>query len=402
MPKVKLPKYMKRKKLRSGDTSYYLTLPPEYKGKVLHGHPCPLPFNTPLGTDFAQACARHGRLIQQWDSWLAGERPTAAEGTVDWVIAKYKSSTAYEDLAVRTRKDYDLQLARLSDYITPKRGHKFGLMRAATVRPGMADKIFEDLLEAHGDRQASYTMQVARKVWNWAKRKDFVTINPFLSMGLKLAAKEPTYAPSREEYEKFKNAARDMGLQNVAAAAALAFELVQRGGDVIGRKDDRGNIVDAMKWSDYRPGEWFEIIQNKTGVRLRIPMYDDDGAQLFPELEAELAQTPKMGAYIVMDPAHKSGVTMPMDEWKFRRLVRSVREKAGLDKKFVFKGLRHGGATELGDAGVADVSPLTGHTNLSTTRIYNQHTPKKAAAAARKRQLLKAEISDALQELRGK
>lgn len=43
-----------------------------------------------------------------------------------------------------------------------------------------------------------------------------------------------------------------------------------------------------------------------------------------------------------------------------------------------FTGFRHGGATELGDAGVEDVRSITGHELTSTTRIYNKSSERKA------------------------
>ncbi len=400
MPKIQLPTYMKAKPLAGGKTGYYFEVHGRYSKRLVNGRPCPIETSQPLGTDFGDAFTKHKKLLNQFNDWRNGVEVQDEEGSVKWLFAKFKSkdNKAWTKLALRTQQDYETQMQRIIDWQTPKKGLPFGMMQARDVRPANADEMFESLLEAHGDRQGSYAMQVARRVWNWGKRKDLVFENPFLSMGLKIKAKKQTYAPSRAEYELFKQTAKEMGLQHMATAVALAFELVQRPGDVIGRKKKGGGIEGAMAWTDYRPGEYFRISQNKTQVPLLIPMFMQS-VHLFPELEEELRSTRKLGSTIVMDPDHKSGVPMPIDEDKFRRLFRKIREQAGLHKDFQFRGLRHGAATEIGDAGVDDVRPMTGHTTIKMSQTYNHLTPQKAAAVAQKRNLFKAEINDALQEL---
>ncbi len=53
---------------------------------------------------------------------------------------------------------------------------------------------------------------------------------------------------------------------------------------------------------------------------------------------------------------------------------------------FTMTGFRHGGATELGDAGVLDIRPVSGHRTLQQTATYNKATQEKARAAGTARQ----------------
>jgi integrase len=53
-------------------------------------------------------------------------------------------------------------------------------------------------------------------------------------------------------------------------------------------------------------------------------------------------------------------------------LHRRIRKKAGLSSDLRFTGFRHGGLTEIGDSGEADVRALSGHSTLEVTRIYNK------------------------------
>ena len=57
---------------------------------------------------------------------------------------------------------------------------------------------------------------------------------------------------------------------------------------------------------------------------------------------------------------------------------RRICDAAGLPKLMRFTGFRHGGATEIGDAGEVDIRPISGHSKLDTTAIYNKINEEKA------------------------
>jgi hypothetical protein len=75
---------------------------------------CPVP-NEPLGTDYADACAKAETLNGLFDEWMAARKglpisaPAAPKiGTVDWLFVEYKRSLAYtKKVALRSRKDYE-------------------------------------------------------------------------------------------------------------------------------------------------------------------------------------------------------------------------------------------------------------------------------------------------------
>lgn len=104
---------------------------------------------------------------------------------------------------------------------------------------------------------------------------------------------------------------------------------------------------------------------------------DDDTIALFPELEAELARTPRLADVMVVD--EKTGLPLSYEQVKYRH--NKIRRMAGLPSKMTFTGFRHGGITELGDAGVDDMRPISGHAQLQTTAIYNRASEAKARAA---------------------
>jgi integrase len=181
----------------------------------------------------------------------------------------------------------------------------------------------------------------------------------------------------------------------MATAAALAFELVQRVSDCFGFEDP----VDAeqartmpdesgIRWEDYLAGHRITVRQQKTGKLVTIPLTDGfgpDRANLYPELEDELgiwaeAQVLKTGLIIVEE---RNG--QPYKPRWMSEIHRRICDAAKLPKDLTFTSFRHGGATELGDAGETDIRSISGHTQLSTTLIYNQANQVKARRMAQSR-----------------
>jgi len=69
---------------------------------------------------------------------------------------------------------------------------------------------------------------------------------------------------------------------------------------------------------------------------------------------------------------------------------RAICVASGLPKEMTFTGFRHGGITEIGDAGEDDVRAVSGHKTLAVTRIYNKASAEKARriSAARREHIV--------------
>lgn len=387
---AKLPRYTRGKLLANGATAYFWELPTWARptkgpgGKparaMRHGKPCLLE-SAPLGTELGAAVERAESLNATFDSWMRGETREQAQGSVAWLFAWYRKQERFISKSAKTRRDYEGYMDRICA-VTMKQG-TFGDKKASAIEGAAADKLYERM-KPSGKRAAAYAMQVCRLVWTWAVRHQKttgVTANPFLKMGIETGAEVGNRETSRAEYDLYRETARVMGYQSMAVAAALSFEFCQRSWDVFGFVDPDGRKKRGFVWSDYRPGESFAFKQSKTGKRLRIPLYQVVGRQrvpLYPELEAELERTPQTAMLIVVE--ERSG--QPYTERRMSTVHRLICEAAGLPKKMTFTGFRHGGATELGDAGIEDIRPITGHDQTSTTRIYNKANERKAAAIA--------------------
>lgn len=391
--KITLPKYTRAKRLKTGAVGYYWELPhwarpPAERGGVT----CPVG-NEALGDSLDRAITKAQILNDALDQWRSGVVKGPAKGSVSWLFAWYQKQERFTTKSAKTRKDYEQIMRRLAD--EPMRLGVLGQRAASAINATAADVMYQRWRNRHGDRQAGYAMQVARLVWNWAVRhKDVtgVTFNPFAAMGISTKARKGNRETSRDEYNRYRETAREMGFQCMATAATLSFELCQRVWDVFGFVDEDGLKKRGFQWADYKPAVQISYQQSKTRKAMVIPLsvtVDGEDVPLFPELELELSRTPKVAAVMVVD--EKSG--RPLDYDQMNKRHRKICAKAGLPKDMTFTGFRHGGITELGNAGIDDTRAISGHAQLQTTAIYNRASQAKAQAAQLARNKYLSEIA---------
>lgn len=402
MAEVRLPRYTRPKNTKRGTAFFWE--PPHWARPPAerHGRRCPVGA-TALGTELAPAIEKAQHLNEALDGWRRGDvasGPTV--GTVEWLFAWYREQRKFKKNRPKTRNDY----RKLMDAVCrePMRAGVFGERLAAKVTPEVADKLYERF-EPKGARQALYMVQVCRAVWNLARRYHAATgipkdENPFARMGVSYAAKNGNRPTSRAEYQAYCLQARELGYQSMATAAALSFELVQRVWDVFsipdpdtpeaaGKPEERGIL-----WEDYSPGSAIIVRQSKTGKRIKIPLTDTiDGERvgLYPELEEQLALSMRAGSTGVIVVEERSG--KPYAHRRMSSVHRKICNAANLPQAMTFTGFRHGGATEIGDAGEVDIRPLSGHSKLDTTAIYNKVSEEKARRIAKRRREHIAEIA---------
>lgn len=391
----RLPAYVRRKNLRTGKAAYFWELPPWArperdrstglsKPRVRHGRACGL-VSTALGTNLSEAIARADALNEALRQWRTGEgRAEVVEGSIAWLFAWYRDQPRFTKNKAKTRADYRKLMDMLSAR-PDKAGVPFGRRLAGKVDATTADTLYARLRADTGERQATYAMQVCRLVWTWAvrhKRATKVSENPFAGMGLKSTAAKGNRATSRAEYDLYRRTAHALGYPSMAAAAALCFECCQRVTDAFGYEEPDG-VDRGIKWEGYRPGEEIALRQSKTGNIVVLPLTIDvagERVKLYPDLEAELGALvrPPGGGIIIVE--ERSGA-----RYKERRMSsvhRAICVEAGLPKDMTFTGFRHGGITEIGDAGEADVRAVSGHKTLAVTGIYNKASAEKARRIA--------------------
>lgn len=381
------PRYMVPRRLSSGAIAYYWVIPTWAKKNG-----CILNVET-LGTDYAEAKKRCNELLNpQLDAWRKREEialPSdhVLSGTFDWMVAVYKSSPLYRKLPAKTRKSYDSAL-RLASQHKLTDGRTFGMLALNSIMPGVADRLYAKLKERPDGgervRTAVLCVTVCKRAWNIARRdkpKIVPWINPFDKMELTYEPKS-TRPVTHDELLRFVKAADDAGESSLGTAAMIAYYWLQREEDIIGR----------LSWSHYRPDDTPDvarIFHHKTRKLVDIPLYDEDGTGLWPELTTRLDGAPRYGTLIVTRDRldHRRKVHLPWKEDYFRHRVAAIRAAAGIDFEAKFMGLRHGGNTEGGDADLTDaqIRALSGHKTAAMTALYTKATIKQRQAGARKR-----------------
>lgn len=359
-----------------------------------------------LGTDYATAVDRASMLNAHYDSWRKGQGAvknldlSPRVGTVMWLFERYRRSAAFERVSERSRPEYLRALTRIEDLPT-RTGGTIGELPVASISARAADKIYAAL--QHGPRgkrvrQANLSIDIARRAWKIVRRlyPNIVPAeNPFEGV-LKINSSQTKVAATRAEAYALANSLKQIGEPHLGAAALICFEWLQRPENVLTGK---------ITWPDYRPTEHplhVRIFHHKTGQVVLQPL-EAEGRKLYPELEAYLADLPRIGVPIVVTKGSR-GPSRPYAMVYAQAKVREARESAELGAHVTLEACRHGGMTELGDAELAEqgVMALSGHKTPQAARLYVKRTERqRIAAATKRRQWIEANEKETRVDLEG-
>jgi hypothetical protein len=195
----------------------------------------------------------------------------------------------------------------------------------------------------------SHAMKSCRRAWNVVARRHpgkLPHVNPFAQMGLRSSNRE-TPTATYNELLMFRAKAVELGLSSLATAALVGWEWLQRETDIFATFDV----------SHYRPKErpnMVLVVDEKTKQESWIPLLDDAGAPIYPELMAELdaIKRDRIGGLMLCRDWGNRGPwpTWPKpDQPDFTHLSRKVKQvvrAAELRDELSFTSFRHGGFTE--------------------------------------------------------
>ncbi|TWA89839.1 phage integrase family protein [Azospirillum brasilense] len=305
------------------------------------GHPlCRLP------DDPVKRFARAEQLNAQADRAAAGVQ-VVAEGSIAWVINKYKESKSYGKLSAGTLKYYN----RLLDDI-------------CELGPGLPFEVFDrrmvlDFIETYegigDDRKVA---AVLRNLFKTAQYWRIVPDNHATNLDLSApAARERIW--SEEEIAVWLEAA---GSHPRAEAMITAFHLLhyfaQRPIDML-----------KMGWSHLRSGAAL-VRQQKTNTLVEVPCHSALAAHLEnlrPTATTIVAYNSKSMSY----PA-------------FNAAFREILAKAGLaDSGLQARDLRRTACVRMAEAGATEtqISAVSGHNIQTTRQILETYLPRTGAMA---------------------
>jgi hypothetical protein len=401
-----LPRYVIRLwSKRRGAWVYYWNLPGWAREDG-----CPVA-NETLGTDYEEAVKRAETvLLPAFDAWRGGDAPAEADapikqGTLDWLFAQYHADRKFTKLPTGSRRDYEGHM-RLVGGVVMNDGRRLGNARLAAITPAVADALYEKLLvvrktgadgtviERRRPTTALMAMKTCRRAWFVVARghHDKVPfVNPFAKMGIESSQRE-TAAATYEELQIFRTKAREMGMPSLGTAALIAWEWSQRVKDIFA----------TFEAAHYRPKEHpnaVRIIHSKTGEEAWIPLLDDGGVPLYPELIAELdaVRRERIGGLML---TRDWGNRAPWPTWPspdnpeltfMITKVRKIMRAAGLRSELTFTSFRHGGITEMATAGLSDrqIMAQSRHKSPKILKHYVHRTAKQIAEGAKKRRAVR-------------
>jgi hypothetical protein len=397
-----LPRYTLRKPSKRG-WSYYFNVPSWARAAG-----CPL-HNEPLGSDYAAAVQRvETLLLPAFDAWRSGDaaRPAAGavSGTLDWVFSEYRSDRRFTGLDVRTRQTHEGGFRLVGCFLLSD-GRRLGQVRLASITSDVIDTLYDRLLviketDAAGNviererrTTVNHAMKTCRRAWNVTARRHpaFVpSVNPFARMGLKSSDRE-TPTATFAELQAFRVKAVEMGFPSLATAAFVAWEWLQRVRD----------IFSTFDVSHYRPKERpnaVRVLHAKTQEENWIPLFDDAGVPLYPELMSELDAIRRErigGLMLCRDRGDRSPwPARTGDVSHLSRTVKNILRAAGLREELTFTSFRHGGFTEAADADLSDAQMRAQgrHKSAKVLPRYAKRTMKQVTEGTRKRRATRGEL----------
>lgn len=397
-----LPRYVERKPLKGGAWGYFFHAPSWARkaGCTVHSER--------LGTDYSAAVSRAETvLLPAFNSWRTGgadvDKPLAGPqlGTLDWVFAEYRADRRYTKLDPKSKRNHEVGFKLVGGYVL-KDGKRLGEKRLVAIDTAVIDDLYEMLLilkvtdldgsvvERERRTTVNHAMKSCRRAWNVAGRRNpgkLPLVNPFAKMGLRSSDRE-TPTATYDDLAAFRGKAVELGLSSLATAVLIGWEWLQREIDIFATFDV----------SHYRPKERPDmvlVVDEKTKSKSWIPLFDDAGAALYPELMLELdaIKRDRIGGLMLRRDWGARGPwpTWPKpDQPDFTHLSRKVKEvirAAGLPDELSFTSFRHGGFTEGGDAELTDREMLAQgrHTTVKVLPKYTKRTTRQIVNGARKR-----------------
>jgi integrase len=318
-----------------------------------------------------------GTPVTYWYAWKGGPRVQGQPGTPEFIASyndacaskkspahgllqrilnEFQTSTAFTDLAERTRSDYVAKIRLIEK--------KFGDFPIPALTDRRTRGVFldwRDELAKTSRRQADYAWAVLARVLSWALDRGKIDANPCERAGRLYGGSRVDKVWTLEDEAAFLSQAPT----HLHLPFLLALWTGQRQGDLL-----------RLPWSAY-DGTYIKLKQSKTGAHVVIPV----AAPLKAALDAAKKASP-----IILVTSDKQ--PKPWTEDGFRSSWRKACAAAGIFG-LTFHDLRGTAVTRLAIAGCTapEIATITGHSlrDVRTLDAYYLHRdPALAESAMRK------------------
>lgn len=251
------------------------------------------------------------------------------DGSLGAMIAAFKSSPEWADLADRTRKDY----SKVLDYFKP-----LGSDDPASYTTPDCVEIRDDALTAHGWRFSKYVVQVGSRLWNWGILRRYADANPWTK----------TPAPKRPKTLPTANTA--WTAQEVAIGLATAPVGLARGLALCAMGRDGADAIRA-KWSDIEAGE---MDRGKTAAKGSLsvpdvlkPIFEGERPSVFVSTHHHGGPWKSQNSFTKARRAHMEALAVQghvrsgLTTHGLRKALASILTEQGVELRTIMDALQH-------------------------------------------------------------
>lgn len=267
------------------------------------------------------------------------QKPPKAK-TMGALIAEYRGSPDFRDLAANTKRTYLRAFDRIASFHAVavkdiRRGHIMQVRDAYQSTPALANQI----------------VAVWAVLMRFALEREYIQHSPATKIKAYKGGEFRRWRPEHIEH------AMATLPEYARRAIVLALYTGQRAGDCV-----------AMRWSDY-DGEAIQVTQEKTGAKLWIPCHKT--------LRAELDAWER-GAVTILTNSLRRSWTPASFYTRMSQMFRADPQLQGL----VFHGLRKSAAAALAEAGCSphEIAAITGHATLNMIMHYTKEAEQRSRA----------------------
>ncbi|KZL29447.1 tyrosine-type recombinase/integrase [Pseudovibrio sp. WM33] len=289
----------------------------------------------PIGSAaFLAECERLTSLMSVAD--------TSRPGTLGNLIDKYRASSAFLELADRTKSDYQ----KVFDYLAPI--HNTPLTRFTSP---FIVKLRDKADEQRKRRFANYVKQVLSVLFSWGKERGFVKENT--ALGVK-SIRKPKNAPIANR--PWTDDERRIVLKHAPAHMVPALTLMMYTG--LGPQDAL-----TLSKQQYQNG-FISTRRAKTGAPVFWPV--------ITPLKAALDDAPEHEALTLCANSRGQPWTVSGFRASWRKLRIQLEDKNLIEPGLTLYGLRHTVATILREVGLndRDLAAALGHETEAMARLY--------------------------------
>ena len=207
-------------------------------------------------------------------------------GTIRWMLAKFHDSTHFKDLAVATKRDYEVCRAIVENFPT-KLGIKVGALVAARLAQPNVQAMHEKIVKQGTPSKANHVLRYLRGVYKWAGPHLGIKDNPARGI-LQAKERQRRRLPSPEVYAAVVAYARhgaDLKSHSKGSVAPYLWALAEIGylcrlrgietntlveaqGEETGLRTDRrkGSQNNIVEWSPRLRAAWDALLANRAAV----------------------------------------------------------------------------------------------------------------------------------------